>query len=514
MYDSTIKALQEALKHPLVGATGRVRGWANNPVKQYPFSCSGIRVKDSYFDNDEGDKPWESFEGWQNFLETIAGTRVFFHMALKGGAGVAINLSALRPKGTANNRGLTAMGVGNFLVIYSQIVEEVQRGNTYKNGAACLYLDATHPDIKDFLEFPKAKLPWAKRGVYVGKEINYESNKELKELLIRKWADGTVFLAKRRQDKHGDWLDTQVCTEIYFKSRSTCTLMHENLGMCEYDTDIVKGAEITMTALVNLWKAINHDESPYLNQEKDKQVGMGVIGLANLLAHRGVTYADFTDSLKIVLDEYYERRHVADLGDYSYESMNIANALLQGFINAGKIAIEAGLERAFTIAPTSSSSTIHKDYKGFVTTPEISPPICHPETHIYRRNSQRFGQEEFQYPHSCEIASHDVPFEVYFELACQWQRLMAIPIADANGNEHQLDHAISFNLWTPDMIPDDAFLNRWLDSPLYTTYYRWVTRQEFQDKTAIAIETDDADAAFWGGNSVLPEQDICLACAG
>jgi hypothetical protein len=507
MYDEVISELQTALKNPLVAATGRVRGWVNNPEKQYPFSCSGIVVKDSYFDNDEGDAPWQSFEGWHNFLETIAGSRVFCTQALKGGAGVAVDLSNLRPFGTDNHRGLTAMGVTNFLSMYSMIVEEVQRGNTYKNGASCLYLDSKHPDIMDFLKYPKQRLPWAKRAVYVGREIKNPENSELRAEIIKQWADGTIFLAKRRWDIHGERLFTQVCTEIYFKSRSTCTLMHLNAGQVETYQDVVEGCKIVMSALVKLWWCIDHTMSPYRSQMDDPQVGMGIIGLANCLANFDIKYADFVNALRHVLDEYYNYDSIAPLGSYSSTALNLANAFLIGFKEAGKIAKESGLERAFTIAPTSSSATQHVDYNGFTTTPEISPAICHPTTHIYRRNSQRFGQEEFQYPMNVEVASHDVPFETYFELACQWQRLMGVD---------GLDHAISFNLWTPDITPDEEFLYRWLDSPLYTTYYRWPTQQQFQDKTYIPIETDEDDVLFWAGNTVSgnPEDEICLACAG
>ena len=35
----------------------------------------------------------------------------------------------------------------------------------------------------------------------------------------------------------------------------------------------------------------------YLTQEEDRQVGLGMLGLANLLALEGVTYAEFGEAL-------------------------------------------------------------------------------------------------------------------------------------------------------------------------------------------------------------------------
>ena len=50
----------------------------------------------------------------------------------------------------------------------------------------------------------------------------------------------------------------------------------------------------------------------YLTQEEDRQVGLGMLGLANLLALEGVTYAQFGEALMQHL--YEELRYNCDSG--------------------------------------------------------------------------------------------------------------------------------------------------------------------------------------------------------
>lgn len=154
---------------------------------------------------------------------------------------------------------------------------------------------------------------------------------------------------------------------------------------------------------------------------------------------------------------------------------------------SGHVAKAYGLERAFAQAPTATSAFAHTDYNGFTTTAEISPPVAHPFTKKLVRVSDR-GTEEYQYPHSVEIAGIDVPFEVYFDLCVCWQQLM-----DVDG----LAHAISFNVWDTQIV-DETFLKQWMDSPLVSTYYRWVVRQSAQDKTSLqGLEVSQEDEEFW-----------------
>jgi hypothetical protein len=199
-----------------------------------------------------------------------------------------------------------------------------------------------------------------------------------------------------------------------------------------------------------------------------------------MLANFGIKYSEFVGALQYVLDKPVKYK-------MTDTALDVANELHYAFYRAGIVARSYGLERAFTIAPTATSAFAHTDYNGFTTTAEISPPVCHPLTKKLVRVSDS-GTEEYQYPSNVEVAGVDVPFEVYFDLACAWQELM-----DIDG----LAHAISFNVWDTAVV-DEIFLQKWLDSPLWTTYYRWVVQQAAQDKTSLmGLEVSQEDEDFW-----------------
>ena len=130
----------------VISRTGRVQSWLDNPESRLPVSCTVFVVEDS-------------MEG-ENGIE--ASWRYVSH-GLRFGAGVAVHLSKLRPKGAENGRGLTASGPVSFAKIYSALNETLRRGGVYKNGAVVLHLDLDHPDIREFITTPRSELPWVKR---------------------------------------------------------------------------------------------------------------------------------------------------------------------------------------------------------------------------------------------------------------------------------------------------------------------------------------------------------------
>ena len=78
-----------------------------------PVSCTVFVVEDSM----EGPEGIEA--SWR-----------FVSHALRHGAGVAVHLSNLRPKGSENGKGLTASGPVSFAKIYSTLNEILRRGGT------------------------------------------------------------------------------------------------------------------------------------------------------------------------------------------------------------------------------------------------------------------------------------------------------------------------------------------------------------------------------------------------
>ena len=71
---------------------------------------------------------------------------------LRFGAGVAVHLSKLRPKGAENGKGLTASGPVSFAKMYSTLNETLRRGGVYKNGAVWLTWILTIPIFLSLLK--------------------------------------------------------------------------------------------------------------------------------------------------------------------------------------------------------------------------------------------------------------------------------------------------------------------------------------------------------------------------
>ena len=90
----------------LISRTGRVQSWMDDPEGRLPVSCTVFVVDDTM----EGPEGIEA--SWR-----------FASHALRNGAGCAIHLSRLRPKGHDNGKGLLASGPISFGKIYSTLMK-------------------------------------------------------------------------------------------------------------------------------------------------------------------------------------------------------------------------------------------------------------------------------------------------------------------------------------------------------------------------------------------------------
>ena len=99
---------------------------------------------------------------------------------------------------------------------------------------------------------------------------------------------------------NGERIRGNVCLEVYLPSRGTCLLQHINLGACNAQ-EIPRAFSKGMSELCELHASTGvGDSGEYLPSQTDRQVGLGVLGLANLLRRYGVTYAQFADALEQV----------------------------------------------------------------------------------------------------------------------------------------------------------------------------------------------------------------------
>ena len=451
-----------------IARTGRVQAWIDDPTSRLPVSCTVFNVSDSMQDGrDSIEKSWE-----------------FVSFALRHGAGVAVHLSDLRASGTENGKGLVSSGPTSFGKIYSCLNEVLRRGGTYRSGAVVLHLDLNHPDVIEFCTTPRHELPWAKRCVNITQEWWDQSTPETKEALLNGIKAGDVWLNKVRYNLQGERIRGNVCLEVYLVSRGTCLLQHIALGSCEF-TDIPKAFCEGMRELCELHSRTGVEKSgQYLSPEIDRQVGLGMLGLANLLRRYGVTYEQFGRAL----EQYNSNVHVASA---AYE---LVTQLAKGINQAATIAREYKMERAFAIAPTATCSYKTKDLDGFTNTPEIAPPIAR----VVDRDSGTFGVQQYSYG-DVEIAS-EVGWENYCRVADGIMRML-----QSTG----LAHGYSFNSWSDVVTYDEQFVEQWLLSPQTSLYYSLQVMPDTQDKSDIYAALDDGDVSDYLSSLIKEPQCDC-----
>ena len=453
-----------------ISRTGRVQSWIDDPEGRLPVSCTVFNVEDSM----EGPEGIEA--SWR-----------FASHALRNGAGVAIHLSDLRPKGHDNGKGLIASGAVSFGKIYSSLNEVLRRGGKYKNGAIVLHYDLDCADIMEFITAPRAELPWVKRCVNITEDSWKAASEETKEALLFGIKSGDIWLNKIKYDNDGKRIRGNVCLEVYLPSRGTCLLQHINLSACEYD-DIPRAFAEGMQQLCSLHARTGvGDTGEYLPAETDRQVGLGMLGLANLLRRYGITYEQFG----IALDDYNNGKKVRTP---AYE---LVVALAAGIEQAAGIARVHNMVRAFAIAPTASCSYRSKDLDGFTATPEIAPPI----SRTVDRDSGTFGVQTYNYG-DVEIAS-EVGWENYKRVADGIMTLL-----DRTG----LLHGYSFNSWSDVVTYDNAFIEEWLASPQTSLYYSLQVMGDVQDKSSAYAALEESDVEDYLAGILSEDKELTCDC--
>ena len=435
----------------LISRTGRVQSWLDNPESRLPVSCTVFVVQDSM----EGKAGIEA--SWR-----------FVSHALRHGAGCAVHLSKLRPKGHENGKGLTASGPVSFAKIYSQLNETLRRGGVYKNGAVVAHLDINHPDILEFVRTDRSELAWIKRCVDLDPGLWNSTDSRVKDAILYGIKSGDIWLNKIRYNNKGERIYGNVCLEVYLPSRGTCLLQHVNLGACT--TGNLKQAFVEgMSELCELHSRTGVGATgEYLPATDDRQVGLGVLGLANFLARNGVTYEQFG---KALADVNAGNPTDALPGSLAWE-------LKVGIEAAADVARSHRMVRAFAIATTASCSYRSEDLDGYTSCPEIAPPIS---TWV-ERDSGTFGVERYKYG-EVEIASK-VGWDAYKKVADQ------LMIMYENTG---LLHGYSFNSWSDVVTYDRNFVEEWLLSPQTSLYYSLQVMGDTQDKTDAYAALDQAE---------------------
>ena len=452
----------------VISRTGRVQQWMDDPTSRLPVSCTVFVVQDSMEGPDGIEKSWR-----------------FVSFALRHAAGVAVHLSELRPKGTENGKGLVASGPVSFAKIYSTLNETLRRGGVYKNGAVVCHLDLCHADAFEFITTPRHELPWVKRCINITE--GWWRSCTFKEELLQSIRAGDVWLNKVKYDNEGNRIRGNVCLEVYLPSRGTCLLQHIALGACEFDE--IPGAFVQgMSELCTLHaKTGVGDSGEYLPPETDRQVGLGMLGLANLLRRYGITYEQFG----IALDQHNAGEVVRTP---AYE---LAHQFHIGIESAAAMARSHNMVRAFAIAPTASCSYRSKDLDGYTCTPEIAPPI----SRTVDRDSGTFGVQTYNYG-EVEIAS-EVGWANYKRVADGIMTML---------NRTGLLHGYSFNSWSDVVTYDEAFIEEWLESPQTSLYYSLQVMGDVQDKSSAYAALDESDVEDYLAGILADEKELTCDC--
>jgi hypothetical protein len=453
----------------LISRTGRVQSWLDDPTGRLPVSCTVFVVQNEMEGPDGIEASWR-----------------FASHALRNGAGVAIHLSELDPKGHERASGVVASGPISFGRIYSALNETLRRGGKYKNGAIVLHLDANHGDIDEFITTPREVLPWVKRCVNITQEWWDGMGPDTRAKLIQGIKAGDIWLNKVKYEGTKR-IRGNVCLEVYLPSRGTCLLQHVNLGGCSYE-DIPSAYCEGMSQLCDLHGRTGVGETgEYLPSSTDRQVGLGVLGLANILRRYNVSYEQFGRAL-----EQYNTGNVKTTVAYE-----LVSQIAKGIQESSNIARKNNMVRAFAIAPTASCSYRSQDADGFTCTPEIAPPIAR----TVDRDSGTFGVQTYDYG-DVEIAS-EVGWDNYKAVADGM-----IELYQSSG----LLHGYSFNWWSDLAVMNDDFIEEWLRSPQTSLYYSLQVMGDVQDKSdAYAAleeaEVDDYLASLFEESELEPQCD-------
>jgi hypothetical protein len=474
--------LKEKAKCTPIARTGRVQDWLDSPENRLAVSCTTFVVDDSM----EGSEGIEA--SWR-----------FVSHALRNAAGAAVNLSMLRPKGEDNGKGLIASGPVSFAGIYSKLNEVLRRGGKFRNGAITLHLDYDHPDAIDFIQASRQELPWVKRSLTVDDDFLEKASDALIDALLKGISSGDMWLTKKRFDNKGERIWPNVCEEIWLKHRGTCLLQHINLGACsieDIDLAFVEG-------MIQLCELHPHtgvgNTGEYLSPDNDKQVGLGMLGLANFLAIHKISYKDFGEALDACLmeDPHPWCHYWCD-----QPAGKAVAAIAKGITDAAAVARAHGMERAFCIAPTASCSYRYLDTLSFTTAPEIAPPI----DRLVDRDSETMGVERFNYG------------EVETAEQVGWEAFRKV--ADGIVGLYQrtgLFHGYSMNWWSDLVVCNEDFIKEWLASPQTSIYYALQVQSGTQAKDDVGVELGESLNDFFNleddAEACSLDAGFCSSCA-
>lgn len=442
----------------------------------------------------------DSIEGDLGILDTWISL-----ISAKSWNGFCLDLSRIRPAGSRNSNGLIASGAESFLTIYLAlstylragtidsllkllgVLNSVMRRGGYKKGIITSAMSTKCNLIIDYLQVPVIEIEGShKKGV-----ILHESafdGQQLIELIVESRNSESTFIEK----PCADGLAMNVCVGLELAHKATCLIWRVNLGMCQiYEiVGAFKQVALDVCELHTTWR----DRCPelaayYAPIESDRQVGLDVMGLANLLAIEGVTYLEFADAL----EKFIVHKQVVGS---SMAALKIVYALVVGYQAATEVCDEYMrakglplLDRIFTVEPAQSHAYETFDRVGKTTCRGIFPPTGR----IVKRTSD--SQRNQRYFHGDVETDVMVGAKLHGRVCDLWQQMM-----DRTGRSH----AISQDTWSETTVES---LEEFLRGSSKALYYNEAAN--FNQRGFLAKTVQQVDVAC----DVNLRKGECKSCA-
>lgn len=353
-------------------------------------------------------------------IESIFDTAKYLARTYSYGGGVGLTLSKLRPKGSkVNNAASTTTGAVSFMDLYSMVTGLI--GMRGRRGALMLNLDCSHPDIEDFINVKNdlKKVTYANISVNVDDEFmtavrddkdytlffRVESTGEeiskkirardlFKKLAFNNWnmaEPGILYKNKidtwhlMSHDETFEFAGVNPCAEETLPAFGSCNLASINLSefvkhpFTKYARfEFEKFGEMVRNGVIYLNEVLDENMNLHpLEQQREmsrdlRQIGLGIMGLADMLIKMGVKYGS-SESIslvhqtgRIMVNEALRQSALMAKVDGPFPRFNLDAVLQSPFLKENadddvlELIKEHGLRNSqlLTIPPTGSISTL------------------------------------------------------------------------------------------------------------------------------------------------------------
>ena len=339
------------------------------------------------------------------------------------GGGVGIDISKLRPKGApVNNAARTTTGAVSFMPTFSQVAETI--GQKGRRGALMISMDVSHPDIEEFIDIKTDLNAVTKANISVKitddfiKAVKNNTKYPCKFTLedgsvICKYIDANKIMDKLALNNHRmgepgilywdkiqnynlmqhfedfSYAGVNPCAEEPLPAGGSCLLGAINLSefivdpftpAARFDFDeferVVHKAIFALNDVLIEGMPLHPLKEQQETVGKLRQIGLGIMGLADALIKLGITYGSSESLLTIetigtallynsliASSEYAKLDGNAPFDGYDahkvFESdiiQNLINNLNYYEVNTLKVALQNGLfnSQLTTIAPTGT----------------------------------------------------------------------------------------------------------------------------------------------------------------